>query len=268
MIKNVLITGSRGFVGSRVCNYLYKKYNLLTPSRNELNLLDKHSVDRYFNENKIDAVIHCALTGREVLFSLDPVYLSDGLLMFRNLWTNKEKYKLFVNLGTAYELDLTKNNDNVLETEFIKHLPTPSYGLAKNLIARTILTTENFYNLRLFGVFHEDEKSIRFFQRVKNDNEVVIKNDQYLDYIYLSDIAPVIDHILQGKSSFRDINMVYEKKYRLSEMAHKLCEILNLDRSKIIVENKEGKNLTGDSKRLSSFNLELIGLENGFRNYL
>ena len=192
----ILITGGNGFIAKFLSTNL--NYQIVSPPRAELDLLNLEQVTDWFNNNEVDVVIHCALTGREVLFSTEPTYLSDGLLMFRNLWLQKEKFKRLINLGTAYELDLTQDHNLVTEHDFLNYLPTTSYGYAKNLTARIIQDTANFYNLKLFGVFHETESHQRFLQRVKHDAEVVIKNDIYLDYIYLPDILPMIETIVNG----------------------------------------------------------------------
>jgi GDP-L-fucose synthase len=263
----VLVTGASGFVGSFIAKHLESAFELLTPSSKELDLTNLKQVEQWFDHNEVDVVIHCALSGREVLSSTDPQYLSDGLLMFRNLWLQKEQYTRFVNLGTAYEFDLTKNNTNVLEHDFIQHLPRTSYGYAKNVAARIIKDTPGFYNLKLFGVFHETENANRFFQRAKQQDEVVINNDIYLDYIYLPDILPMLECMVEGRSQHSDVNMVYPHKYRLSEMAEILCEHLGLPLSKIKIKNSTGNNLTGDSVALSSYKFNLIGLEQGLRNY-
>jgi len=263
----ILITGASGFVGSFIVSHLAKDHTLLTPTRQELDLTNLEQVETWFQNNKIDVVVHCALSGREVLSSTDPRYLSDGLLMFRNLWLQKHQYKRFVHLGTAYEFDLTKSNNNVLEHEFVHHLPRTSYGYAKNIAARIIRDTPSFYNLKLFGVFHETESSNRFFQRVKREDEVVINNDIYLDYIYLPDILPMLKLMVEGNSQHSDVNMVYPHKYQLREMAEILCKQLGLPLTKIKIKNPTGNNLTGDSVALSSYNFKLIGLEQGLRNY-
>ena len=263
----ILITGARGFVGSFIAKHLAEKHTLLTPTRQELDLTNLEQVESWFNSNEVDVVVHCALNGREVLSSTDPQYLSDGLLMFRNLWLQKHRYERFVHLGTAYEFDLTKNNERVLEHEFVHHLPRTSYGYAKNIAARIIRDTPGFYNLKLFGVFHESESANRFFQRVVQQNEVVINNDIYLDYIYLSDILPMLERMVEGRSQHSDVNMVYPHKYRLSEIAEMLCKHLGLPPEKIKIKNPTGNNLTGDSVVLSSYNFNLIGLEQGLRNY-
>lgn len=261
----VLITGGNGFIAKFLSTNL--NYEIVSPPRSELDLLNLEQVTDWFDNNEIDIVIHCALTGREVLFSTEPVYLSDGLLMFRNLWLQKAKFKRLINLGTAYELDITRPNNLVNEYDFLNHLPTTSYGYSKNLIARIIQDTSNFYNLKLFGVFHETENQKRFFQRVKNDPEVVIENDIYLDYMYLPDIIPMICTIAEGYSQHRDINMVYPNKYCLSQLAYILCTHLNLPTDKIKVINSSGNNLTGNSSVLESYKFDLIGIDQGLRNY-
>jgi len=263
----ILITGASGFVGSFIANHLRSMYDILTPSSKELDLTNLEQVEAWFQSNEVDVVVHCALSGREVLSSIDPQYLSDGLLMFRNLWLQKEQYTRFVNLGTAYEFDLTKSNNNVLEYDFVQHLPRTSYGYAKNVVARIIRDTPGFYNLKLFGVFHETESLNRFFQRIKHQNEIVINNDIYLDYIYLPDILPMLELMITGRSQHCDVNMVYPNKYQLSEMAELLCEHLGLPLAKIKIKNPTGNNLTGDSVALSSYKFNLIGLEQGLRNY-
>lgn len=61
MSKTVLITGSTGMVGRNAADKLIEKgFNVLAPTRNELDLIDSIEVLRYFKSNKIDIVIHAA----------------------------------------------------------------------------------------------------------------------------------------------------------------------------------------------------------------
>jgi nucleoside-diphosphate-sugar epimerase len=263
---NILITGGRGFVGGFIAQNL-KNHKIFCPGKQELNLLNSNQVSAYFDYYNIDVVIHCALTGREVLGSLDPVYLNDGILMFRNLWINKGKFKTLINLGTVYEHSLEIDNTMIKEGDFIHHLPITSYGYAKNIVARIIKDTENFYNLRIFGNFHETESEKRFFKKLLLEDEITIHNDHYIDYLYMPDILPLIECVINDQSQYRDINMVYPTKYRLSEMAQMFCNIHGLNTSKIKVLKQGDKNLTGDPSRFTSFNFNLMGLEEGFRRY-
>lgn len=264
---NILITGSGGFVGGFLKKKLEKNYNIFSPRSSDLDLRNLELVKQWFDQNKIDIVIHCALSGRETLESLDNQYLTDGLLMFRNLWLNQHKFKKLIHLGTAYELNLKQDNIEIKENEFLNHLPVSSYGYSKNIIARIIKETNNFYNLRIFGNFHETESTKRFFKRVINDPMIIIENDIYMDYIYIEDILPIIDYLINKDHYYRDINLVYKDKYRLSDLAYMICDYLKLNKNKIQIVNKGTNNLTGNSLRFAEFNFNLIGLEQGIRNY-
>lgn len=260
----ILITGGKGTVGSFLSKEL--PYEILCPGKDELDLLNDQQVSDYLDTHKVDIVIHCALTGRNDLFSTLPSYTTDSLWMFRNLWNNKNKFKKLINLGTAYEYDLRKNNWLVKESDILQHLPYTSYGYAKNIIARTIRETDNFFNLRLFGVFHEYEADVRFFKKLLLNNYIEINNDVYFDYIYLKDIIPMINTIIENNQLHRDVNMVYPTKYKMSELAEIFSRIHNLN-ADIKVIGCNGLNLTGDSVQLEHYQFNLVGLENGFRSY-
>lgn len=60
--KKILVTGANGFVGSNLINELKQQgfTNLLTPSSKELNLINQIDVEKYFNENKPEIVLHIA----------------------------------------------------------------------------------------------------------------------------------------------------------------------------------------------------------------
>ena len=60
---NILITGGNGFLGSELAVIAKKVYNdavILTPTKEELDLLDYYAVSKYFDANNIDKVFHCA----------------------------------------------------------------------------------------------------------------------------------------------------------------------------------------------------------------
>ena len=59
-MKKILITGSSGFLGSRLAYYLKEKYELLLPSHAELNVSREEAVRAYMEEHRHDVVIHCA----------------------------------------------------------------------------------------------------------------------------------------------------------------------------------------------------------------
>lgn len=60
MKTKILITGSSGFLGSRLAYYLKDKYDLLLPSHGELNVSREEAVKAYIEEQRPEVVIHCA----------------------------------------------------------------------------------------------------------------------------------------------------------------------------------------------------------------
>ena len=60
MRTRILITGSSGFLGSRLALFYKDKYELLLPTHSELNVSREEAVRAYMEENRPEIVIHCA----------------------------------------------------------------------------------------------------------------------------------------------------------------------------------------------------------------
>lgn len=59
-MKKLLITGSTGFLGSRLALYNKDKYELLLPTHSELNVSREEAVMAYMEQFQPDIVLHCA----------------------------------------------------------------------------------------------------------------------------------------------------------------------------------------------------------------
>ena len=64
LMKKILITGSSGFIGRNLTENLQKTYEVLAPSRKELNLLEQENVESYLISNNFDwtVISECSLT--------------------------------------------------------------------------------------------------------------------------------------------------------------------------------------------------------------
>lgn len=262
---NILITGGNGFVAQHLNKHLQHKHTVHALNSTALNCADTSVVSSFFTANNIDVVIHTALTGREKLFETDPKWLVDSLVMWRNIYQNRHKFKMLIQFGTAYELPLTQDNKNITLSNVLGCIPDSSYGYAKNLIARCCNDTENFYNLRVFGNCHYTEADIRFFKKLYNSDKFTINEDRVFDYFNLEDLLKVVEFVIDEKPAQRDINLVYEQKLYLSQQVELFCEINNIN--PVVDIKKSGYWLTGDPTILKSFNLKLDGLAKAFEKY-
>jgi nucleoside-diphosphate-sugar epimerase len=268
--KSILITGANGFIGSFLRNHYSTSYNIYAPGHSVLDLTNGESVDKFFDTNHIDIVIHCALVGRDRINAVDQILAVQNLEMFTNLWRNRDKFDRLINMGTGNEFDTSKNIHLAPEHELYNHLPRASYGYAKNLIARIIHSTPDFYNLRLFGVFHHTESEKRFFKRLFNATDKSpfrIFQDHYFDFVNLEDLVPVIDAVINRQLNDFDFNIVYKQKHLLSEYAHMFADVHGIPHNRIIVDHTGSNNFTGQSDLLDSLELPSRGLLEGFKQY-
>ena len=68
----ILITGAGGMVGQNISEKLnLSSYDLLTPKKNELNLLNKKNLQEYLEQNKPEFIIHAAGIVGGILFNID-----------------------------------------------------------------------------------------------------------------------------------------------------------------------------------------------------
>lgn len=59
-MKKLLVTGTSGFLGSRVATFYKEKYHILAPSHEEMDITDWDSILQYFENHQPDIIIHCA----------------------------------------------------------------------------------------------------------------------------------------------------------------------------------------------------------------
>jgi len=59
----ILITGKTGFIGSHLIEALSLEHNIISPSKNELELTNSNQVKEFFSNNTFDLIINTAITG-------------------------------------------------------------------------------------------------------------------------------------------------------------------------------------------------------------
>jgi nucleoside-diphosphate-sugar epimerase len=101
----ILVTGGSGMVGKNLIQIIPNKYNILAPSKNELDLRDYKKVINYLNKKKPKIIIHLAsLVGGIQANINNPVeFLQENLLINLNIIkaANKSNIKQFLNIASS-----------------------------------------------------------------------------------------------------------------------------------------------------------------------
>jgi nucleoside-diphosphate-sugar epimerase len=264
----ILITGGNGNIAKIIKNYLSKKYSIITKTRDELNILNHNELKEYLNLNSFDILIHTAIIGGRRGKYEDYSCVYNNLLMFENLMKFNDTFKLIFNLDSAAIYDRNSDIMNRSENE-LNNIPVDFYGFSKYIIYQRSLSYENVYNFRIFNLFHINEESNRFikscFFSKNNKTKVTIFEDKYFDFFYEKDFIKVLEYYIESKEKLeKTINLCYDKKYKLSEIANIIIE----NKDDIIIENKYSKNnYCGNNNLLKKLNIDLFTLESSLVDF-
>jgi UDP-glucose 4-epimerase len=243
----ILITGGNGYVAKSLYNAFKDKYCITCITRQDFDLTDPFETNKWFSNKQFDVVIHTAVVGGSRLKEEDSSVIDQNLKMYYNLLDVRHRYTKFITLGSG--------------AEFLHSTP---YGLSKFIINQSIKDKPNFYNLRIFGVFDENELDTRFIKsnikRYLNKEAIQIFEDKMMDFIYMKDLITLVEHYINNDDLPKEIDCKYQNKSYLYDIA----EIINkLDDYKVpILSGKVTSSYVGYYHPL---NLEFIGLENGIK---
>jgi len=247
----ILITGVNGYIGKSLYNALKNEHEVTGLTRNDFDLTAFQAMNDFFQGKYFDVVIHCAVVGGSRL-KQDLSYDMDiNLAMYYNLLQHKPYFNKLIHFGSGAEL-------------YSKDTP---YGLSKHVIRESILGQNNFYNLRIFAVFDENELDTRFIKtNIKNyinNQHIKVFSNKIMDFFYMPDLIALIKYYLVNNDLPKEINCNYDYTSTLLDIAQM---INNLDTYKNIIildSEKIYPNYNGD---FTDLGLEFVGLEQGIKN--
>ena len=244
----ILITGGNGYIATSLFNKLKDKYEITYISRNTFDLTDTEATCKWFNYKYFDVVIHTAINGgRRIKVDGDEVK-KNNLDMYYNLVLNQNHYNKFISFGSGAEIFL---ND-------------AAYGSSKKIIAEDMLTKDNFYNLRIFGVFDENELDNRFIKanliRYIEHQPMQIHANKIMDFFYMQDLVNLVDYYIKHVDVQKEINCCYDEKYTLVGIAK---FINKLDKYQVPIEVNNNTKLDLYCEQTMEFPIKLIGLKKG-----
>lgn len=241
---NIFITGSNGFIGSHLKEYLnkiYSNYILFTPSSEELNLLDEVAVENYILLNKIDIIIHLANKGGDRT-TIDMKNVTEyNLRIFFNIAKHEKNVKKIISFGSGAEYSKHKAIIEAKEEDYLKSQPLDEYGFYKSITSKYIEKSQRIVQLRIFGAYGEYENyRFKFITNaiVKNllKLPIVINKNVYFDYIYIDDLVKMIDWVIHNEIKEKIYNVTTGTKIDLISLANLVNETSDF-KSEIIVLN-------------------------------
>jgi GDP-L-fucose synthase len=272
----VLITGGGGFVGRNLARILPKyDHTVLAPTRQELDMTNYEGYVEYLNRHCPDAIIHTAFKGHFSAQNTESDLVSN-LTMYENIYMADSIERPTIIFGSGAEFDRRFPIDDAREVELFHNYPLDLYGLTKNIISRRFVNgtyddgwdVSNPFLLRLFGCFGADEPDFRFIKRsinrLKQGLPIEILKDKYMDFFYIDDVAAVVDRVITDQESdTRHMNLVYQKKVLLSDLAKNICHVMGkLDNFEIKTPGLDNP-YTGNGIVLAQQGYDLYGLEQG-----
>ncbi len=251
----VLLTGGSGFIGRNLRVSLAGRHEVLAPPRAELDLADERSIDRWFADNRVDAVVHAATTPGHR--NAPPVAdLGErNRRMFGNLLRHADPLRRLVVLGSGAEYDPRHYAPKMPEERFGAHVPEDEASRSKFEIARLAMSHPRGVHLRPFGVYgpHEDWE-IRFVSnclcKALFDLPLTLKRNRRFDYVWVDDLAPVIDHLLAHDPKHRDYNVTPDRAVELREIAELVLTVTGKRLPIVAAEPGLGPEYSGDNRRL------------------
>ena len=245
----ILITGGNGYIAKSLYESLKDKYNITDIGRKNFDLTNYKLLDSYLKHTYFDVVIHCAVTGGSRLKIDTFGDMDNNLKMYYNLLNCNDRFGKLIHFGSGAEI----------------HSPESPYGLSKRVIAKSISEIDNFYNIRIYAVFDENELDTRFIKsnikRYINKEPMLVQNKK-MSFFYMKDLVTLVNHYIQSPSSslLKESNCACVNSTSLLDIANIINE---LEDYKVPIYMDTSLSEDYESKLNAPYGLKYIGLTQG-----
>ena len=258
---------AKDFIGRNIVPQLKNKYDVLTPSRQELNLFDRKAIESYILNNNIDVIVHSANPNpSKNSLDIDTKMLRDSLEIFLNIYNSRKLVKKVIIIGSGASYDKTKDIVSVKENQIFDSIPKDDYGFAKYIM--NYFCNDNVYNLCVFGCYGPSDASSKFITHcircIMRGEDITIRQNCYFDYMHVSDLGRIMSWLIDNEPKHNIYNAVSGKRVSLLEIANKVKELMNSNASIIIAKDGLNNEYTASNELLlEEYNGQFTSLEDG-----
>jgi len=238
--KNILLTGSRGFIGKNLIRRLSKKYFIYATTSK--NIKNKKNIEyiNYTKKNlsnlknlKIEYLINCH--GKISDRNYDDIY-NDHYLFTKNLLNNinKKFLKKIIHLGSVDEY----GNNISGKDRFIKKKPESKYGQVKLMVSKLIKDFAknnkiDFIIFRIFLVYGLGQKKPRLIpyllyclknSKTANISDITAKKT----FTHINELSQIIEIVLIKKMKFNIYNLSTSKYISIKKVVNYLNKNFDL----------------------------------------
>jgi hypothetical protein len=142
------------------------------------------------------------------------------------------------------------------------------YGLSKHIIRESLMIKQNCYNIRIYGVFDENELNTRFvksnIKRYINKEPMMIQ-DKRMSFFYMEDLIMLVKHHIDTDASklMQECSCAYLPETSLLDIANKIND---LGEYQVPIYMDSQPSVDYESSLNAPYGLKYIGLEQGLKN--
>ena len=303
MKKKILVTGSRGVLGSSFkkksfINRLKKKYIFYFSDSSKCDLRNYNKTIEYVKKIKPEFIINLAAVSGGIGLSskYQATLLRDNLFINLNILeaariANVKKILMTLTTG-AYpkNLKLPYKEKNLHDGEPLEN----NYGssFAKRIIDPAIKSYRNEFGLDVIGLapsgiygendnFNLDDAPMlpatihKAYLAKKNDDKLIIwgNGESFRELTYADDYRDIFMWALENYSDSKILNVSSKEEYKIKVIVNKICKILKLKKKNIIYDlskpNGIYKKTCDTTLLLKQKKFKFTSLESGLKkNYL
>jgi len=254
----VLLTGGSGFIGRNLLESpLARKYRIAAPGHADLDLLNDDAVKNCLKNGGFDFVIHAAAKPGHRNSEEPGKVLYENTRMFFNLARNAEYFKKMLVIGSGAIYDMRYYRPKMKENYFDTHVPADEHGFCKYVCGKYMEKTGKITDLRVFGIYGKyEDYSIRFISnmicKAIFDLPLTIKQNRRFDYLWIDDLYPVIEYLLENMAEHQAYNVTPDTSVELIELAERVLSVAGKDLPVKVARPGLGAEYSGDNSRLKT----------------